>query len=594
MKKKRPLHRFSRNLQVGLVALYCLTLLVVLIATQGITRALVINHLTSQVKTLIQELPDNGTERDLITFLNQEKNRLFFRVTLLSSELSVIYESQLDTPQRDYLKAYYKLIEAQKQGYSYDEHFSSITLREMAYIAVRFDYGGSQYVLRSSFPLGPAKNLQARLQVAFVALSSITFMVFGLMTWVLIRRLNRPLETLLQTISQKGPEILDPSAGVSLIHIQNLPQDFDALLVTLNGLSERVNATLNTLAQERNERDAILRSMTEGVLSFDHNLKLSYSNPAGYQVLELPTSGEEFQQALLQPRLDKVKAICKKCLETKAPVIDEIDLSVSTKKIHLDMMANPTADNGVTLLVRDTSQQHELNEMRKGFVTNASHELRTPITIIRGFAETLHDHPEISDSMLQEIMQKIVNNCERMNSLITNLMNLSKIENLPLRDLSVISPGKITQQVIEQLEMVYPSANINFTMRTHSKALIQGQEVLLSIVAKNLIENAIKYSDGPANVQVIIDQHAGDIQLIVEDQGIGIPEADLPYIFERFYTVDKARSKKTGGYGLGLAIVKTIVDKHNGTITVQSQFGQGTVFTVRLPIYQEKASNLSA
>jgi two-component system phosphate regulon sensor histidine kinase PhoR len=585
MKKKRPLHRFSRNLQVGLIALYCATLLFVLIATQGISRKLLINHLKFQVKSLIHELPDNGNERNLLNFLQREKNRLFFRVTLLKDQY-VIFESQNANSEQDYLKNYYKLIEAQTKGFSYDEHFSSVTLKEMAYMAVRFDYDGHQYILRSSFPLGPMKDLQVRLQITFVAVSSITFLIFGIMIWLLIRRLNRPLEMLLQTISQKGAEILDPSAGVSLIRIQNLPQDFDALLITLNGLSERVNMTLHTLAQERNEREAILRSMTEAVISIDANMELIYSNPAGYQILELPTPIESFHHALRHPRLDKIRLLCKQCQEYKIPIIDEIDLSLGHKKMHLDILVNPISDGGVTLLVRDTSQQHELNEMRKGFVTNASHELRTPITIIRGYAETLYDHPDIAIETRKGIMQTIMNNCMRMNSLITNLMNLSKIENLPLQDLSVIDLAENVQEAVTHLQSVHSTARI--TLKIDGLApLILGQESLISVVIKNLIENAVRYSDGSPVIEIFLRHEEGFINLIINDNGIGIPEIDLPYIFERFYTVDKARSKKVGGYGLGLAIVKTIIDKHNGTIQVDSRMGHGTKFTILIPAYDE-------
>jgi two-component system phosphate regulon sensor histidine kinase PhoR len=395
------------------------------------------------------------------------------------------------------------------------------------------------------------------------------------MTWLLIRRLNRPLEELLKTISQKSLEILNPSSGATLIQIEDLPKDFDELVHTLNSLSSKFNNTLDTLAIERNAREAILGSMAEGVLSLSRNLEIVYANPAAHQILNLT------QKDLSDSSYDKLRTICLRCLEEKTPLMEEFDLTFGLKHVYLDVLVNPGLAGGINLLVRDKSQQNELNEMRKNFVTNASHELRTPITIIRGFAETIVDHPkEISQEMLHEIMQKVVSNCERMNTLITQLMNLSKIENLPPQDLKAVELNQIVQSNFQLMAQVHPKAKFIFKDNSQDSRVF-GQEVLLGIAIRNLIENAIKYSESDPKVEIEITQEGEFIQLTIQDSGIGIPDSDLPYIFERFYRVDKARSKKTGGYGLGLAMVKTIVDKHGASIQVQSTIGKGTRFILR-------------
>lgn len=565
--------------------MYSLTLVAVFFATHQLTRSLMINHLYIQAREILKDLPDNGHEEELFEFLSLQKNRLFFRLTLLSDDLVILYDSQQKTPDPYHLQNYRALVEARRYGYSYDEHFSSVTLRSMSYISVRFEYGGNYYILRCSFPLDPIQTLKERLQITFVLMNSVTFLVFSLLIWLLIRRLNRPLEELLKTISQKSLEILNPSSGATLIEIQNLPKDFDELVQTINSLSSKFNTTLKMLAAERNAREAILRSMAEGVLSLSSDLLILYANPAAYQILDLSQNEKANSLSLHHARYDRLRTICLDCLEEQTPIMEEIELNLGAKRVYLDVLVNPGLSGGINLLVRDKSQQHELNEMRKSFVTNASHELRTPITIIRGFAETIVDHPDgISKEMLHEIMEKVVNNCERMNNLITHLMNLSKIENLPLQDLKPVNLAETIQNMLQMMKQVHPQADLQLKVQAEYPIVI-GQEVLLGIAIRNLIENAIKYCERTPKIEINILQEDEFLQLTVQDNGIGIPEADLPYIFERFYRVDKARSKKTGGYGLGLAMVKTIFDKHGASLNVESKIGEGSCFKIRFSLH---------
>jgi two-component system phosphate regulon sensor histidine kinase PhoR len=582
---ERPLHRFSRSLQIGLLFMYGLTLITVFFATHQLTRSLMINHLYIQAKEILKDLPDNGHEEELLEFLALQKQKLFFRVTLLSDDLIILYDSQQKTPDPYHLQDYRALVEARRYGYSYDEHFSSVTMRSMSYISVRFEYGGGYYLLRCSFPLDPIQTLKEKLQITFVLMNSVTFLIFSLLTWMLIRRLNRPLEELLKTISQKSIDILNPSAGATLIEIRDLPKDFDDLVQTLNGLSSKFNTTLKMLAAERNAREAILRSMAEGVLSLNGDLSIVYANPAAYQILDLVQGEKSSLLALHHSRYDRLRTLCLDCLHEQAPLMEEIELNLGNRRVFLDILVNPGLSGGINLLVRDKSQQHELNEMRKSFVTNASHELRTPITIIRGFAETIVDHPEgISKEMLHDIMEKVVSNCERMNTLITHLMNLSKVENLPLQDLKPVNLISTIETILEMMNQVHSKAILEFKKEVQHPTVI-GQEVLLGIAIRNLIENAIKYCENVPHICISLIEQEEFLELTVTDNGIGIPQTDLPYIFERFYRVDKARSKKTGGYGLGLSMVKTIIDKHGASIQVDSTLGQGTQFKIRFPLY---------
>jgi signal transduction histidine kinase len=220
--------------------------------------------------------------------------------------------------------------------------------------------------------------------------------------------------------------------------------------------------------------------------------------------------------------------------------------------------------------------------MGKDFIANASHELKTPITIIRGFAETLEDHPELSPQVLQDISQKIVKTSHRLENLVRSLLTLADIENFSKEKFQTTNLIAIAEYCKQFVMTAHANARIVFTTDLY-KAPVLGDPQLLDMAIMNILENAAKYSSPQAEIAMSIQKVADRIQLTVQDNGIGIPEADLPYIFDRFYTVDKARSRKAGGTGLGLSIVKTIIEKHMGSISAESHLGLGSSFTISLP-----------
>jgi signal transduction histidine kinase len=235
--------------------------------------------------------------------------------------------------------------------------------------------------------------------------------------------------------------------------------------------------------------------------------------------------------------------------------------------------------SGAILVIHDKTIDYLMVEMGKDFVANASHELRTPITIIRGFAETLQDIPHLSSKMLQEITEKIIKTCGRLNHLVKSLLVLADVDNISSKNFSRINLVSCLERCSHMFLSVYPQV----MLQTHyelEEAWILADGDLLDLAIMNLLENSIKYSNPPAKVALFLERQKGLIAFSVTDRGIGIPEADLPYIFNRFYRVDKARSRKSGGAGLGLSIVKTIVEKHKGSLNVASEVGVGSTFTV--------------
>ena len=234
----------------------------------------------------------------------------------------------------------------------------------------------------------------------------------------------------------------------------------------------------------------------------------------------------------------------------------------------------------VTIL--NTTRAESMQVMGKNFVSNASHELRTPITIIRGFAEMLQDMKEVSEDILDGVIDKILKNCNRMSALVQNLLTLADLDNTHLLDTTEFDLVDLVDGCNQNLMQLHPEAHIEL-LHNAEKIIVDGVPDLVELAFMNVIQNGIKYSKDVPHITTIVELRDNTAFVRIEDKGKGIPEDDLPHIFERFYTVDKTHSRKLGGAGLGLSIVKRICDIHNFTLSVSSVEGEGTSFEFALP-----------
>lgn len=250
---------------------------------------------------------------------------------------------------------------------------------------------------------------------------------------------------------------------------------------------------------------------------------------------------------------------------------------------YIDVIAVPRSQGGAILVLQDKTSLHKIVEQGRDFIANASHELKTPITIIRGFAETLNEHPELTREISKQITQKIVGNCFRMDTLVRNLLTLAALdEGIPASRLKECDLFDLAERARLTVLNVHPSAQI--TIEEKGEPKLQGDNDLLFQAILNLMDNAAKYSKPPAKITILAERTPSTVQWIIRDQGIGIPQEELDRIFERFYAVDKSHSRNLGGSGLGLSIVESIIEKHKGHIEVESEVGVGTTFKVIFPL----------
>lgn len=557
-----------------------------------IVRSIAANAMEDRADELIDKIQTAPNDEALIERLKEQTPLIFFRVSVINNEQKILFDSHtqilLGTRfSRDYVVKNPEVREAFEKGKGYNEDFSKLLKQKFSYLAKTFDFHGKTYVIRTAFPYKYFNELTRKCEIAFLGLTTAILLLFSLITWFIINHFTKPIHEIISAVApyQEGKQTTIPE-----IHLEsaNPDDEFNKLAMTLNSLSAKVQKHIDSLTIERNEKEAILESLIEGVIAIDSDMTVTYANNMALKLLGSTKEdlvGHGFG-TIHQPESYALLARCQ--IEKRALTDTLTIMKHSGAKTYLDIVAAPKGErSGAILVLQDKSSHYKLLEMRKDFIANASHELKTPITIIRGFAETLHDNPDLPEATRNEVTLKIVKNCHRMTTLIKDLLTLSDIDNIPHSRLIECDLYEIIQDCCNMVHDIYPDAQITIQRNPDESMILIADPSLMELAMINLIENAAKYSKPPARIEISMKNLHDKITVTVSDYGIGIPASDLEHIFERFYTVDKAHSQKLGGSGLGLSIVQKIIHKHFGQISVQSQVGVGTTFTIVLSINQQ-------
>ncbi|MCH9812119.1 cell wall metabolism sensor histidine kinase WalK [bacterium] len=321
---------------------------------------------------------------------------------------------------------------------------------------------------------------------------------------------------------------------------------------------------------------AIAPHLDEGILLYFPSGRIEVLTEAVHSFLKIPGDISKF--SLLHV--------------ADGPILSEIEEMLAEQKImgsttHMEkaIAIEIVPIEGVPeklIVIKDASHEEKILNMGKEFVGNASHELRTPITIIKGYTELLLQSDMIEEPMRTEILKKVFANCERMEHLVNHLLRLTDLEHCNTDNFSEVDIHQLIEDVSYQVISIYPEVSIEH-LREEEEAKAFVDNDLIELVLTNLFKNAIKYSRDEKLITVTVETREKEISIEVQDRGIGIPEKDLEKIFERFYTVDKAHCRKLGGAGLGLSIVKLIVEKHGGKIYATSVPGLSTTMHLLLP-----------
>jgi two-component system phosphate regulon sensor histidine kinase PhoR len=344
----------------------------------------------------------------------------------------------------------------------------------------------------------------------------------------------------------------------------------------------------NIIKTERDQLSTILKSMNEGVITVNDKGLITHVNRAACRMLRTSEErclGQSLQDMDASNNLNQALI---QCQQEQASVEKSIQLDGYTfarhYRLHVTLLKH-SDQAGAILVLQDTTDFQRIDKMRADFVANASHELKTPITAIRGFAETLIEDEAIERQIQQRFIRKIHGQSIRLSDLVSDLLALSRLESNDEAFNTQVDLQQIVQRVCANLQAVAQSHQVMLDLDTKGQPImLLGDENALGQMVTNLIDNAIKYTPAMGHVHVVIKVDASTTLLSIKDDGIGIDEANQERIFERFYRVDKARSQSLGGTGLGLAIVKHIVQSHKGSLQLKSKLNQGSTFLVKIPL----------
>lgn len=398
-----------------------------------------------------------------------------------------------------------------------------------------------------------------------------------LLSFLLSKTITNPVEKLKTQASSIASGDLSQRAEVSST------DELGELCETFNEMADTLENTLREVGEERNKLDTLFRHMADGVVAFDGNGKLIHVNPAARDML-----GKDITPDMSYADVFPNTAFDQDDLRGNGHFM-ELDYAAGTKilKMFLAPLTAQDEHQGVMVVLHDITVQQKLEESRKEFVANVSHELRTPLTNIKGYTETLIDGGEMLDEETRRSFLDVVyNESDRMTRIVKDLLTLSRLDNQRM-EMSMESVDLIPVVKAAVQSMMLEAENQSIALSASlpdSLPLINGDKERLHQVVLNIISNAVKYNRADGSVAVSAGSEGIHIFVRVQDTGLGIPEEDMPRIFERFYRVDKARSRKRGGTGLGLAIAKEIVEAHGGQIQFDSVYGQGSTVTLRFPV----------
>jgi len=465
------------------------------------------------------------------------------------------------------------------------ERFSSILEENLLYVAVPFVYGEGRGAVRFAVSVASLRTALGGLRRDLVlgALAALALVI--LVSALLARRLSVPLRELRQGAARFAHGEFSLPLPIPAF------DEFAVVAEEMNRMAALLDERIRGEVRQRQELEAVLSSMVEGVLAFDREANLISLNGAAALLLGVRAEqvrGRSIQEAVRNPELQEFVALTLSQAVTQEREISFFDdAGERFIQAHGTGLTDATGSRiGALVVLNDVTSIRRLERMRRDFVANASHEIRTPVTSLKGFIETLQDgaidDPEAARRFLA-IMKK---NADRLHAIIEDLLNLSRIEReaergeVPLEQASLRA---IVEEALEASAGPLQLKEIRVELDCPRSLQVRANPSLLVQAIVNLIDNAAKYSGTGSAVAIVCSETERGVALAIRDSGPGIPREHLPRLFERFYRVDKGRSRSLGGTGLGLAIVKHIVQAHRGEITVESESGKGSTFTILLP-----------
>ncbi|GIO95559.1 PAS domain-containing sensor histidine kinase [Paenibacillus lautus] len=546
----------------------------------------------------MMEFPDTDSADALSYYTNrslQLEELSDARVTFILKDGKVIGDSESDPLTMDNHAYREEMLQAVKEGRGSTIRRSDTLEQDMLYVALPVKAGENfDGFVRLSVSL---KEVDQGVKQGWAVMGIgllVLFLIAALVSYRVAKGLTSPLEKITRVARRISR--LEYDARVKIHRKDEIGQ----LAQAINGMADSLQTQLRTIRDNEDLLQSVLNNMTGGIVMVNGAGQIILVNRAAERMLGINAeviTGKSYRELKQHYELTK---LMEEGLESKEGFHEERNIYYPVESIiRLDgvaMMQEEEQESyrGMLFLLQDVSDIRRLERMRSEFVANVSHELKTPLAAVKGFAETLLGGGVTDEKTSRSFLQIIYDESERLNRLIGDILELSKIESKRIQmDYSPIHLSAFFDTISEMMRTVAEKKRISLELDIPEELFMEGDEDKLRQIFMNLLSNSISYTQEGGRVKLTArEKHSNGnaediVEFLVKDSGIGIPKKDLPRIFERFYRVDKARSRGSGGTGLGLSIVKHLVDLHHGTIKVESELGIGSSFIIELPILQE-------
>lgn len=407
----------------------------------------------------------------------------------------------------------------------------------------------------------------------------IALLLTTLFSFFLSSRITSPL----RTMREAALELAKGNFETKVPYVQK--DEIGELSIAFNRMGSQLKDHVEVISQEKEQLSNILTSMTDAVITFNKDFKVLVSNPQADQLI---VHWHEHNEVAEQSNLPvELYHLLDHVFHQEEEIDEEIEIQGSYFSVSISLLYSKDSVRGAVVVLRDMTEQHRLDKMRSDFIANVSHELRTPISMLQGYSEAIIDEVVTTEEDKQEMIRIIYDESKRMSRLVTELLDLARLESGYLSIYKEkVSVLPTIERITQKFDQIAKEKNIRlyFEHTLSQNVHLQLDEDRMEQVLTNLIDNALRHTPKEGSVTVKLSKTAGQIIIEVKDTGYGIPEEDLPYVFERFYKADKARTRGKSGTGLGLAIAKNIVERHDGNLSVESEVGVGTTFIIKLPL----------
>ena len=555
-------------------ALSSLILVLSLNTVREFYRDMLAESLKTLANTLNPEVAhflDTGLTTELDGFIKDLGGKIHTRVTIIAADGTALADSEENTQAMENHSHRLEVVEALQGKTGKSVRFSSTANEDMLYVAVPIKKNGRiTGVVRTSLYLKDIDKLLTKLNyhVAWVSLGVVMMALLGAL--LISNSIVQPIKNLTSAARKVA------SGDFSVRVFLKTKDELRELADNFNRMNEEMQRLFSELGQQKEELNSIIHSLQEGLLVLDKQGRIISANESFWRIAGTqPVEGKLYWQTMRNPQLAE---LLKKVGTERRNFMEELTLG---DRIFMCSVTPLEGGEEIVSIFHDITEIKNIEKIKKDFVINVSHELRTPLTAIKGYAETLRK--EVDTVPGKKYLEIIERNTNRLINIVNDLLLLSRLEEKPTLELEDIDLRDFLENVIKIFDQRLKDKRLSLVVDVKENLpTIKADSFKLEQMMLNLLDNAIKYTDH-GEIAISAGVRENRVRIQVRDTGIGIPKENIPRIFERFYVVDKSRSRKSGGTGLGLSIVKHIVLLHQGTIRIESIPGEGTTVTVTFP-----------